>query len=417
MDSQSEPAGTLLPAMPTDGSQTDFSCLPLDLVQEILARVPVKDLVRSRSVSQLWNRVTYQKKFILKHASLANPHLFLSFSESSTVFNLVHRIDGEQISLESPFDTEYKLIQVIGSSHGIMCLVESGNVILWNPSIRKKSIFLTNLCSSVVKGQHVHVVYGFGHTHEFEFKFAAIEQFENEAKSIMKIGTAGPTSWTNINELALDFNSFDLIDSAKLVQESLNWFSGKEIVCLDLNKEKIRMLKTPNCGGTWSGSKDTIGCWKDKLGFLCRDTMLSEVWIMQIYGDEKSWIKLFSIPHLDVFGSPYVNGIHYISENNKTLMTVMKDFKWELIVFDPNDKKFENYAGNKDMLGKCEQVPRVESKLRVFAFKITFSAQVSDLRINLNTINDATRETIVTLGNALNQVKAFPLPIELYIPK
>ncbi|MQI72030.1 hypothetical protein EI017_25045, partial [Escherichia coli] len=82
----------------------------------------------------------------------------------------------------------------------------------------------------------------------------------------------------------------------------------------------------------------------------------------------------------------------------------------------------KNYTGNKEMLGKCEQffmelmkVPRVESKLRVFAFKITFSSQVNDLRLNLNAINEATREvkesvklrqimqTILTLGNALNQ--------------
>ncbi|GLU05279.1 hypothetical protein SLE2022_223880 [Rubroshorea leprosula] len=61
------------------------------------------------------------------------------------------------------------------------------------------------------------------------------------------------------------------------------------------------------------------------------------------------------------------------------------------------------------------KVPLVESKLRVFAFRITFSSQVDDLRSNLNTINNATKEvkesvklrqimqTILTLGNALNQ--------------
>ncbi|KAK7407041.1 hypothetical protein VNO78_08681 [Psophocarpus tetragonolobus] len=96
-----------------------------------------------------------------------------------------------------------------------------------------------------------------------------------------------------------------------------------------------------------------------------------------------------------------------------------------LIKFCPTKEEMEmlkNYAGNKEMLGKCEQffmelmkVPRVESKLRVFAFKITFSSQVSDLKSNLNTINNASREvkesgklrqimqTILTLGNALNQ--------------
>ncbi|XP_057478157.1 formin-like protein 14 isoform X2 [Actinidia eriantha] len=96
-----------------------------------------------------------------------------------------------------------------------------------------------------------------------------------------------------------------------------------------------------------------------------------------------------------------------------------------LIKFCPTKEEMtmlKNYTGNKDMLGKCEQfflelmkVPRVESKLRVFAFRITFSSQVNELRSNLNTINDAAGEvkesaklrqimqTILTLGNALNQ--------------
>ncbi|OIT30392.1 formin-like protein 14 [Nicotiana attenuata] len=96
-----------------------------------------------------------------------------------------------------------------------------------------------------------------------------------------------------------------------------------------------------------------------------------------------------------------------------------------LIKFCPTKEEMEtlrNYNGDKEMLGKCEQfflelmkVPRVESKLRVFSFTITFSNQVTDLRTNLSTINNATREvkesaklrqimqTILTLGNALNQ--------------
>lgn len=96
-----------------------------------------------------------------------------------------------------------------------------------------------------------------------------------------------------------------------------------------------------------------------------------------------------------------------------------------LIKFCPTKEEMEmlkNYNGDRAMLGKCEQfflelmkVPRVESKLRVFAFKITFSSQVDELRVNLDTINAASREvresaklrqvmqTILTLGNALNQ--------------
>ncbi|KAL0716484.1 hypothetical protein Bca4012_065806 [Brassica carinata] len=96
-----------------------------------------------------------------------------------------------------------------------------------------------------------------------------------------------------------------------------------------------------------------------------------------------------------------------------------------LIKFCPTKEEMEllrNYTGDKEMLGKCEQffmelmkVPRIEAKLRVFGFKITFASQAEDLKSCLNTINSATKEvkesaklrqimqTILTLGNALNQ--------------
>ncbi|KAG7599456.1 Formin FH2 domain [Arabidopsis suecica] len=56
-------------------------------------------------------------------------------------------------------------------------------------------------------------------------------------------------------------------------------------------------------------------------------------------------------------------------------------------------------GGDKEMLGKFEEifgelmkVPRIEPKLRVFAFKVDYSSRVRDLRIWLNTIIAATKE-------------------------
>ncbi|XP_073276529.1 formin-like protein 18 isoform X2 [Primulina huaijiensis] len=95
-----------------------------------------------------------------------------------------------------------------------------------------------------------------------------------------------------------------------------------------------------------------------------------------------------------------------------------------LIKFCPTKEEMEllkNYTGNQENLGKCEQfflelmkVPRAESKLRIFSFKIQFHSQVSDLRNSLNIVNSASGEvrnsvklkrimqTILSLGNALN---------------
>jgi hypothetical protein len=96
-----------------------------------------------------------------------------------------------------------------------------------------------------------------------------------------------------------------------------------------------------------------------------------------------------------------------------------------LIKFCPTKEEMEllkGYNGEKEKLGKCEQfflelmqVPRTESKLRVFSFKMQFRSQVSDLRSNLNVVNSAAEQirnsvkfkrvmqTILSLGNALNQ--------------
>ncbi|KAK3020957.1 hypothetical protein RJ639_046321 [Escallonia herrerae] len=89
-----------------------------------------------------------------------------------------------------------------------------------------------------------------------------------------------------------------------------------------------------------------------------------------------------------------------------------------LIKFCPTKEEMEllkGYKGEKDKLGRCEQfflelmqVPRTESKLRVFSFKLQFRSQVSDLRSSLNVIRNSAKlkkvmQTILSLGNALNQ--------------
>ncbi|CAL5041969.1 unnamed protein product [Urochloa decumbens] len=96
-----------------------------------------------------------------------------------------------------------------------------------------------------------------------------------------------------------------------------------------------------------------------------------------------------------------------------------------LIKFTPTKDEIEllkGYKGDKQVLGECEKffmelmkLPRVESKLRVFSFKIQFRSQVSDLKRNLNIVNCSAEEirgsvklkrimqTILSLGNALNQ--------------
>ncbi|CAD5324617.1 unnamed protein product [Arabidopsis thaliana] len=82
-----------------------------------------------------------------------------------------------------------------------------------------------------------------------------------------------------------------------------------------------------------------------------------------------------------------------------------------LIKFCPTKEEAEllkGFIGNKETLGRCEQfflellkVPRVETKLRVFSFKIQFHSQVTDLRRGSAKLKRI-MQTILSLGNALN---------------
>ncbi|XP_024635415.2 formin-like protein 20 isoform X3 [Medicago truncatula] len=96
-----------------------------------------------------------------------------------------------------------------------------------------------------------------------------------------------------------------------------------------------------------------------------------------------------------------------------------------LIKFCPTKEEMDllkAYTGDKENLGKCEQffmelmkVPRVESKLRVFCFKIQFLSQITEFNKNLKLVNSACEEVrnslklkeimkkILYLGNTLNQ--------------
>ncbi|GJZ39973.1 formin-like protein 20 [Tanacetum coccineum] len=67
-------------------------------------------------------------------------------------------------------------------------------------------------------------------------------------------------------------------------------------------------------------------------------------------------------------------------------------------------EKLQNYQGDKNMLGKCEvvaivqyflelmRVPRVESKVNCFLFKIQFNTQLEKFKKSLNTVNSACDE-------------------------
>ena len=132
--------------------------LPHDVVLNILARLPVKSLLRFRCVCKLWDSSITSPNFISTHLSIVNnsnddDHAYLIQTCIKYFSCKIPRI-CKVLCCDRTFDSlfEYSvpsvfdlyLSEMVGSCNGLVCLAQRGKhstasdaIYLWNPSIRK----------------------------------------------------------------------------------------------------------------------------------------------------------------------------------------------------------------------------------------------------------------------------------------
>ncbi|ESQ38339.1 hypothetical protein EUTSA_v10029487mg, partial [Eutrema salsugineum] len=106
------------------------SSFPLDLISEVLLRLPAKSVVRFRCVSKLWPAITSDPYF----TNSFKTHHQNSNESNPNTFNSMPICRYQMKSLEHSYfyPTE--------SVHGLICFQDSGKPVLWNPTMRQ---FLT----------------------------------------------------------------------------------------------------------------------------------------------------------------------------------------------------------------------------------------------------------------------------------
>lgn len=125
-----------------------------DLIAEMFERLPVKFLLRFRSLSKSWRsridspnftsmynlrsmKTSSRRKVWIRQIAYGRGENFIDFYgwHSLGQFALCHGHGSIDISTRFPFNKP----RVVNSCNGILCLVESKRrIILWNPSIRRK---------------------------------------------------------------------------------------------------------------------------------------------------------------------------------------------------------------------------------------------------------------------------------------
>ncbi|XP_058772335.1 F-box/kelch-repeat protein At3g23880-like [Vicia villosa] len=291
--------------------------LPLELIEEILCRLPVKELLQFRCVCKCWNSLICDPKFHEKHLTYSTTlafHFINYFNPSSkfiltsypidtlftnnnnnnnvtTTFTRLeypqHYVKGYQYHLLTGLD------YFVGSCHGILCLTNKYGtlLLLWNPSIRKYKelpLFQRPLNNS----GRTDVDFGFGYDHvNHVYKVVAVLSYVSYdvTKTEVKVHTLGTDFWKSIHEFP--FGCVSVAHSGQFVAGAINWLAYNRshhsfIVSFDLEKESYQQILPPD-----NTTACRLGVWKDCMWLISG----RDLWLMKEYGNKESWTKLFTI--------------------------------------------------------------------------------------------------------------------------
>ncbi|XP_039690841.1 F-box/kelch-repeat protein At3g23880 [Medicago truncatula] len=258
--------------------------LPLDVVAEILCRLPVKCLLRFRCVCKLWNSlISIDRSFANKHlrVSTKRHHVVtssLNYPPKLTVMS--YPLDSFQLNSSFTSDATFSfdhsfLYQLnttfysrilVGSCDGLPCFAIGEHItVIWNPSTRK----LKKLPSSKIPqkkdaiGNNSFTNYAFGYDPFIDnYKIVSVFCYDSQyvgnrmksCKTQVQVHTLGTDSWRRISDFPSTMVPRGRNESGIIVSGTVNWFvysivsPRRAIVSFDLGKECYQEISEPNHG-------------------------------------------------------------------------------------------------------------------------------------------------------------------------
>ncbi|KAK9007051.1 hypothetical protein V6N11_019379 [Hibiscus sabdariffa] len=262
--------------------------MPVEVIVEILKRLPVKSLVRCRSVCKSWNTLISHPSFISVHlqASLSNNTSFLllgCLKKEGLEYSLHHDNDGFGKFKQLPFPPPFGCVsdsQVVGSCNGVICVHlypydddEEFRFVLWNPSIQKY-IFLPQPRLSFSEAADFNVGFGFdSRTDDYKLFIVGVD----------KDGCWIQPYLFSLNENCWKRNNGEYIH---------------EILGFSLNAEEFFEINFPE---SLSGlGPFDLSIMEYGESFIVVAThriaaMFQELWVMKEYGVVESWTKVLTL--------------------------------------------------------------------------------------------------------------------------
>nr|POE88528.1 f-box protein cpr30 [Quercus suber] len=353
-----------------------MSHLPVEIITEILSRLPVKSLLRFLCVSKSWYA-------LIKHPDFIKLHLHRSIETNrdrtliigklitgvpryffSVHFPTENHFDNA-FKLHQPLYRRGKLVEILDYCHGLVCIHHwIDEIAIWNPLIRKyrmlskepilkpsgftyskssKIGFGYDLCNDDYKVLRVTAFYNIGQPlKEFEVKVYSLrshswrkieDQWPKKECSISSnsVSLNGALHWLIAENTYTPYDT-DLTDFPR----------GAEcLLAFDLGTEKFRVFKTPVQKEV--GLVTRLEVLKGQLCFIVSADLGAEsVWLMKEYGEASSWTQVYKIERGSVpWTFTYCKPLMFSENEKKVLLDMHQLFQTKLVWYEIEKKRCE----------------------------------------------------------------------------
>ncbi|KAJ4713979.1 F-box protein [Melia azedarach] len=333
---------------------TSDGALPDDLVVETLLRLPVKSLLRFRSVCRSWYGLVKNSNFIYKHLKKDDNIRAMirctyyddtdEYDELKSYFSLVPDKTLRDLSFEN-LDPKIPGIR-IGPYDGIFCLFNNPRrITLWNVTTNEFRV-LPKCRAHLPCYTTVHYSnFGFGlDPIADDYKLVIILTLWHEKRrefydfSHVTVYTFSTNSWRDLKgfEMRHDY-MYDRIDNVYL-NGFCYWLVlrtdyHKAILSFDMNGEMFEEIQGPNIPEREDIFESslipwTLGIYEDSLGLLYSDKYAHsfDLWMMK----GGSWIKYLTFgPFIETYQpiGYWRKGEFFLQSNNKRLILYNSEIK------------------------------------------------------------------------------------------
>ncbi|XP_073302609.1 F-box protein CPR1-like [Primulina huaijiensis] len=318
--------------------------LPLDLIEDILRRLPVKSLKRFRSVAKSWCFLIDSEKFVKSHLrqsliSNSNHHLILGGLDLYSID--LGPLDKARV-IKPPFS--YKTVDGVTNSCYGLVLVMSEPPVLWNPFSGSYRVLPgSSLEYPPGSDYYVMVSHGFGYdSKNDDYKVLKVLEFRDQSTHFpIRRGTEiyglKSNSWKKIEDFPYSLpliggNSRAHVNGSfhTLVYTYEN-IHPVQIMAFSVETEKHYEVMLPK-GNRIRNFELNLTVVGGYLGLICTNRSRVVIWVME-YGVEESWSKLLTIRSREL-----VKPLVYSRDGNKVLLNFDDE---KLVWYDLRKKTVE----------------------------------------------------------------------------